>query len=234
VAAFGWSLHALYGTRAGELATAGVAVGEAAPVYFAVSAGVPLALHWLRAVPDGRVGFVGLFVPGTVAVAAVTLGFWLGAGASAGVRWARARRRACCWSRPSRAVAWPGRTTARVNTVEVTDARILLPTNPDSTAALFTPHNPGPRADVLERVSSPDLGATTLARTQVTAGTGEMQAVASVTVPAGGSIRMSPDTLDVRVADPPTLKAGTRVRFDLWFHEEGRVRVAAVTVRPGS
>jgi copper(I)-binding protein len=355
LAAFGWSVYALYGTGAGDVGSRLAfstsfepGAVDTAPLYFAVAAGVPAALFWLRrteiggragASPRERLGVVGAFVTATPAVAAATLGFWLGAGAEVGGaagaavgvlvgagpcvlglvgrpegttgrpdRFASATALACTAvglplavsgrlgslqagllvvaavllaalnSRRSRAgsaapvpavegraeyVLLPtrvravfiagaaaaacvlllaaftgsgaaGRPAAPTETVEVTDARVLLPTNPDNTAALFTLRNPGTRDNALVLVSSPDLAGTLLTRTEVTVGAGRMRTVPSVTVPAGGSLRMSPFGLDVMVLAPPPLKLGDRVRFDLWFREGGRVRVNAVTVRPGT
>ena len=61
-----------------------------------------------------------------------------------------------------------------------------------------------------------------------------MEPIDSLKIPARSRVNMTPYGVDVMVLDPPRLKAGNKVRFDLWFRSSGRVTVDAVTVPPES
>ncbi|MFF8812607.1 copper chaperone PCu(A)C [Streptomyces pactum] len=115
----------------------------------------------------------------------------------------------------------------------VTRARVLLPANPDTTAAFFDIRNQGGADDELVEVSSPAAGRAMLSRVEVRDGAGTMRMVPSVRLPAGGTLRMSTAGVDVMVDDPPSVRVGDRMPFVLRFRDAGPVRVEAVVVRPG-
>lgn len=115
------------------------------------------------------------------------------------------------------------------------DARIMLPSNPEATAALFNLTNEGGADDQLVRVSTPaKAGRVMLSRSVDKNGVGTMEMVASVRLSAGGSVEMSAAGLDVMVEDPPKMRLGERVPFVLHFRDSDPLRVNALVVRPGS
>ncbi|MFH8800921.1 copper chaperone PCu(A)C [Streptomyces sp. NPDC017936] len=114
--------------------------------------------------------------------------------------------------------------------IGVGNARIFVPPNSESTAAFFDISNAGAAGDVLTSVSSPDLGVTMLGRRVTKDGAGRMEPLDALTIPARSRVNMTPYGVDVMVMDPPELKAGDTVRFDLWFRDSGRVSVDAVAV----
>lgn len=118
--------------------------------------------------------------------------------------------------------------------ISVTGARVLVPSNPDATAAFFVVRNTRQSPDTLESVSSPQLRTAVLSRTVVASGAGHMERAPAVVVPAGGTVSLMPGGVDVMVPDPPALKAGQQVTLDLRFTASGTVRVRATVVRPGS
>ncbi|MFJ4682717.1 copper chaperone PCu(A)C [Streptomyces sp. NPDC088789] len=116
--------------------------------------------------------------------------------------------------------------------ISVSNARIFVSSNSVNTAAFFDITNTGPTGDVLKSVSSAELGSTMLGRRVTEDGAGRMEALPSLTIPARSRVTMSPYGVDVMVLDPPKLKVGDVVRFDLWFLGSGRVSVDAVVVPP--
>ncbi|QKV91536.1 copper chaperone PCu(A)C [Streptomyces sp. NA02950] len=119
--------------------------------------------------------------------------------------------------------------------VHVTRARVLLPSNPDATAAFFDLRNTGGADDELLCVTTPLTDRAMLSRRVVRRGAGSMRMVSSARIAAHGTLRMSAEELDVMLRPAPRrLRAGDRVPFVLHFRESGRVRVAAVAVRPGT
>ncbi|MBR8642804.1 copper chaperone PCu(A)C [Streptomyces tuirus] len=116
--------------------------------------------------------------------------------------------------------------------ISVSNGRIFMPSNPQSTAAFFDISNTGAAEDVLESVSSPELGITMFNRRVTKDGAGRMESLNTIRIPAGGVVRMSPYSVDVMIYDPPKLKPGDKVPFDLWFRYSGRVRVDAVATPP--
>ncbi|MBL1096629.1 copper chaperone PCu(A)C [Streptomyces coffeae] len=119
--------------------------------------------------------------------------------------------------------------------VEVTRARVLLPSNPEATAAFFDLRNTGGAADELLRVTTPSADRAMLSRRVVRRGAGSMRMVSSARIAAHGTLRMSAEELDVMLRPAPRrLRAGDRVPFVLHFRGSGRVRVEAVAVRPGA
>ena len=112
--------------------------------------------------------------------------------------------------------------------VRVGTGRIFHPAGSGSATAYFPIRNTGGAEDVLESVSSLDLGVTVLTRT----GGDGVRRTGPVTVPAGDGLRMGPSTVGVQVLDPPPLELGKELRFDLWFRASGQIRATAVAVRP--
>ncbi|MGV9315103.1 copper chaperone PCu(A)C [Streptomyces sp. NPDC003691] len=117
--------------------------------------------------------------------------------------------------------------------ISVANARIFVPPNSETTAAFFDITNSGASDDVLTSVSSPELDDTMLGRRVTEDGAGRMEPLDALTIPAGSRVKMTPYDVDVMVMDPPELKAGDKVRFELWFRGSGRVTVDAVTVPVG-
>ncbi|MEU8827856.1 copper chaperone PCu(A)C [Streptomyces sp. NPDC048636] len=119
--------------------------------------------------------------------------------------------------------------------VEVTRARVLLPSNPEATAAFFDLRNAGGGEDELLRVTTPLADRAMLSRRIVRRGAGSMRMVPSARVPARGTLRMSAGTLDVMLQPAPRrLRTGDRVPFVLHLRESGPIQVTAVTIRPGT
>ncbi|MEV5878459.1 copper chaperone PCu(A)C [Streptomyces sp. NPDC052101] len=120
--------------------------------------------------------------------------------------------------------------------VDVTSGRVLLPYgNSTESAAFFRISNAGGTDDELTGVTSTATDAAMLGRNTTTnRNTGTMRAVDSVTVPAGGTVAMSPQGLDVMVAVRGTWHAGDLVPFVLHFRHSGRIKALAVVVRPGT
>ncbi|MFF3557965.1 copper chaperone PCu(A)C [Streptomyces tsukubensis] len=118
--------------------------------------------------------------------------------------------------------------------ISVGNARIFVPPNTESTAAFFDITNTGATGDVLTSVSSPELRSTMLGQRVTEDGAGRMEPLDALAIPARSRVNMTPYDVDVMVMDPPKLKAGDKVRFELWFRSSGRVVVDAVTVPLGA
>ncbi|MFJ8469714.1 copper chaperone PCu(A)C [Streptomyces swartbergensis] len=117
--------------------------------------------------------------------------------------------------------------------IEVVEARIIAPMGARSTAAYFEIRNTGSSPDTLQYADSPDLGISIIRRTVRRTGTGRTEPAWAVDVPAGGTVRMTPGGLGVVILDPPALKPGQSVRYNLWFRYSGRVGVRVpVTASP--
>ncbi|MFJ8934889.1 copper chaperone PCu(A)C [Streptomyces sp. NPDC102365] len=120
--------------------------------------------------------------------------------------------------------------------ITVTGGRLFLPTgDTPETAAFFRITNTGGSADRLLKVTATGTdGATRLSRHRMTgARSASARTVTSVPVPAGDSISMSPDSLDVIVPANPGWEIGDLVTFTLHFERGGAVRSVAVVDRPG-
>ncbi|MEV6029260.1 copper chaperone PCu(A)C [Streptomyces sp. NPDC052036] len=135
--------------------------------------------------------------------------------------------------------AWTG--TGRAGSparVSVTSGRVLLPSaGVPETAAFFRIANEGGSADRLIRVTSPDApGGITLAQHRMNEGNGAYRTgIDSVAIPAGDSLGMSPQGVDLTVAVAAgKWSSGDLVPFTLEFRRSGRGKVLAVVVRPGS
>jgi hypothetical protein len=120
--------------------------------------------------------------------------------------------------------------------IAVTESQVLLPYGDNrDTAAFFRITNSGGSADRLLKVTSTEAdGAVTLSRHRMTGGrSASAQTVASVTVPAGDSLAMSPNSLDVTVPAKTGWQSGDLVTFTLHFEHSGAVKTLAVVVRAG-
>ncbi|MGO4417451.1 copper chaperone PCu(A)C [Streptomyces sp. MCAF7] len=132
-------------------------------------------------------------------------------------------------------VAWT--TTGRAGTpaaLSVRDARVYVPQNPEATAAFFTIDNSGGSDDQLTGVTAPAGARAMLSRRVVTSkGMHGMQMVPAVTVSAGGTLRMTAETVDVMIKPPPRIAPGDRLTFTLHFRDSPPVTTRALAVRPG-
>ncbi|MGW7244435.1 copper chaperone PCu(A)C [Streptomyces sp. NPDC054804] len=105
------------------------------------------------------------------------------------------------------------------------------------TAAFFRIENEGGSADSLIRITSLQaVGGITLAGHRLNEGNAAYRAaIDSVGIPAGGSVAMSPQGVDLMVSAPAgKWSSGDLVPFTLEFRHSGRVKVLAVVVRSGS
>ncbi|MCX4694761.1 copper chaperone PCu(A)C [Streptomyces sp. NBC_01408] len=120
--------------------------------------------------------------------------------------------------------------------IEIGAARVFLPfADKENTAAFFQIHNRGGADDELVSVTSPAVERAMLSRHAGT-GTGAdtMAMTGPVTVPAGGTVAMSPFGLDVMVRVRARWQLGEAVPFVLHFRRSGPVEVVAFVVRPVS
>lgn len=121
--------------------------------------------------------------------------------------------------------------------IAVSNSRVYLPygTNTD-TAAFFDISNLGGADDRLVGVtSSATSGEITLSRHRMADGAIAYKTdVASVVVPAGRELAMSPDGLDVTLRAKAGWQAGDLLPFTLRFERGGSVQTIAVVVRPRS
>jgi copper(I)-binding protein len=119
----------------------------------------------------------------------------------------------------------------------VTDGKVFLPSGDTSaTAAFFRITNSGGAADRLLKVTTAEAGdgTPTLSRHVMTScNTASDQTVASVAVPAGDTVAMSPNSVDVIVPAKKGWQPGDLVAFTLHFEHSGAVQTLAVMVRPG-
>ncbi|MDT9685295.1 copper chaperone PCu(A)C [Streptomyces sp. TRM76323] len=117
--------------------------------------------------------------------------------------------------------------------LEVTHARLLQPfPGRERTAVVFTVVNSGNADDRLTSVTSPAISEAMLSRD---ADAGEaaarMQMIASVEVPARGTLEMTPYGTDVMVELRAPVELGQRIPFTLRFEQSGPVTVEALVVR---
>lgn len=117
--------------------------------------------------------------------------------------------------------------------VHVSDAWVMRPTAPQ-TAAYFTITNTGDAADDLLEVRTPVAAMAMLGRQSTRDGAGQMAMGGALTVPAHGTVRMTPFTVDVMFRPRAPLPVGGRVPFTLVFRHSGPIRVTAIVLRPGS
>ncbi|MFF3686600.1 copper chaperone PCu(A)C [Streptomyces sp. NPDC002187] len=121
--------------------------------------------------------------------------------------------------------------------VQVEDARILMPsTGRGDTAVFFRISNSGGSADQLLSVTSPLADKAVLTRHVGSGGGDSANVVTSTGIPAGGTLVMSSNSLEVAVTLRSGLhrRPGESVPFTLRFRHSGAVDTAVVVVRPGS
>ncbi|MEU9211090.1 copper chaperone PCu(A)C [Streptomyces sp. NPDC048415] len=119
--------------------------------------------------------------------------------------------------------------------IEATSGRVFLPYgDTQETAAFFRISNSGGAEDKLVRVTSSALGGDIALSRHRTTGDGAAyrEPVDAATVPARGSLTMSPHGLDVTMRAQAGWAAGDLVPFTLHFQRGGRIRVLAVVVHP--
>lgn len=121
----------------------------------------------------------------------------------------------------------------RAARIHVPNAWVMRPTAPQ-TAAYFTIANTGDTADDLLQVRTPVAEATMLGRQSTHDGAGRMVMGGALTVPAHGTVRMTPFTVDVMFRPRGPLPVGRRVPFTLVFRHSGPIGVTAIVLRPGS
>ncbi|MYR45881.1 copper chaperone PCu(A)C [Streptomyces sp. SID5910] len=124
-------------------------------------------------------------------------------------------------------------TPARIG---VTDARLFLPSQGvPETAAFFKITNTGGAQDRLLEVSSPDAteGISLSNHRMTTGGAAYRRPTEALSIPAGGTLDMSPHSSDVTVPAVACWETGDLVPFTLHFEHSGRVKVLALVVRPG-
>ncbi|WBO62873.1 copper chaperone PCu(A)C [Streptomyces camelliae] len=120
--------------------------------------------------------------------------------------------------------------------IEVTSGRVFLPYGgSEESAAFFRISNSGGAEDELTGVTSTAVDRAMLGSNTTTPGNaGYMRPVDSATIPAGGTLAMSPRGLDVMVTVRGKWRAGDLVPFVLHFRHSGRIKTLAVVVRPGT
>jgi copper(I)-binding protein len=117
--------------------------------------------------------------------------------------------------------------------VHVWSAWVMTPTAP-RTAAYFTLANTGDVADELLEVRSPAAAMAMLGRQVERAGAERMAMGGTLTVPAHGTVRMTPFTVNVMLQPRTALPTGWIVPFTLVFRHSGTVHTNAEVVPPGS
>jgi copper(I)-binding protein len=117
--------------------------------------------------------------------------------------------------------------------VHVWSAWVMTPTAP-RTAAYFTLANTGDVADELLEVRSPAAAMAMLGRQVERAGAERMAMGGTLTVPAHGTVRMTPFTVNVMLQPRTALPTGRMVPFTLVFRHSGTVHTNAEVVPPGS
>lgn len=110
--------------------------------------------------------------------------------------------------------------------IQVSGGRIVQ--SPErGAAAYFEIRNTGDRGDTLVFADSPQLGVSML-REPDRRKPGAIRRATKVTIPAHSTLRMKRGGIHVAVLDPPMLKPGERVSFNLWFSGRGRVGAEAI------
>lgn len=125
-------------------------------------------------------------------------------------------------------------TPARIG---VTEARLFLPSRGvPETAAFFKITNAGGAQDRLVEVTSSEIAEDIVfsSHRMTAGGAASRWPVDSLSVPAGGTLDMSPLSSDVTVPATTRWEVGDLVPFTLRFEHSGRMEVLAVVVRPVS
>ncbi|WP_037900333.1 copper chaperone PCu(A)C [Streptomyces sp. NRRL S-350] len=122
----------------------------------------------------------------------------------------------------------------RARPVEAGPGWVLLPTvsAAPATAAFFTIRNPGAIPDELTGARWEFGGRITLKRHLHQGAAGRWEPTASLAVPGGGELAMSPEDADLMIADPPPLRAGQWVEFALTFRHSPELRLRAQVLAP--
>ncbi|MFJ8468119.1 copper chaperone PCu(A)C [Streptomyces swartbergensis] len=120
--------------------------------------------------------------------------------------------------------------------ITVTSGRVFLPYGSDrDTAAFFEIANSGDADDRPVKATSPAGSEIALSRHRATQGGAAYRADArTASIPAGGSLSMSPHGLDVTARAKAGWQDGDLVRFTLHFQHSGRIEAIAVVVRPST
>jgi hypothetical protein len=116
--------------------------------------------------------------------------------------------------------------------IRVDNAWVMAPTAPQ-TAAYFTLANSGDVPDDLLQVRTPISTAAMLSRQVNHAGAGQMTMGGALAVPAHGTVRMTPFTVNIMIEPSEPLPFGRRVPFTLVFRHSGTIDVTAVVEPPG-
>ena len=122
--------------------------------------------------------------------------------------------------------------------VQVTQAAIPMraftaAAEPSGPAGSFlTIWNPGQKADELLSVSSPIAHRIVLVRRGGPEGPGTV--VPDLTIPAGGTLTLTPFGTDVVLRDPARYENDATVRLTLTFRRAGRISVTADVSAPGT
>ncbi|MCD9586446.1 copper chaperone PCu(A)C [Streptomyces samsunensis] len=110
--------------------------------------------------------------------------------------------------------------------IRVSGGRVVQSTG-QTAAAYFEIRNVGDTDDTLIFADSPELGVSML-REPDRKRPGTVRRPKAVTVRAHSTLRMSREGIHVALLDPPTLRPGQRVSFNLWFSVRGRVGAEAM------
>ncbi|MFD7506643.1 copper chaperone PCu(A)C [Streptomyces sp. NPDC059850] len=110
--------------------------------------------------------------------------------------------------------------------IEVSAGRIIQSPG-HVAAAYFEIRNVGDRDDTLVFADSPELGVSML-REPDKRRPGAVRWAKKVAIPAHSTLRMKRGGVHVAVLDPPMMKPGERVSFNLWFTGRGRVGAEAM------
>ncbi|MFJ7591656.1 copper chaperone PCu(A)C [Streptomyces sp. NPDC097617] len=116
------------------------------------------------------------------------------------------------------------------------NGRVFLPYgNSRDTAAFFDITNIGGAEDQLTGVTSPGVEKAMLSRHRSSGlGADTMVMTGSVSIPAGGTVTMSPSDVSVMARAKTGWQAGDTLPFVLHFRHSAPVLVVAVVIRPGS
>ncbi|MER8161794.1 copper chaperone PCu(A)C [Streptomyces sp. NPDC094472] len=110
--------------------------------------------------------------------------------------------------------------------IRVGDGLIVQSTG-QTAAAYFEIRNIGDTDDTLTFADSPELGVSML-REPDRKRPGAVRRPKAVTVRAHSTLRMSREGIHIALLDPPRLRPGRRVSFNLWFSVRGRVGTEAM------
>ncbi|MEU8824725.1 copper chaperone PCu(A)C [Streptomyces sp. NPDC048636] len=114
--------------------------------------------------------------------------------------------------------------------IQVGAARVLQPSGAAEPAdVLFEVRNTGGTDDTLLYADFPELGIS-MVREPRRKRPGSTPPAKTVTVRAHSTVRMTEDTFHLMVLEPPVLKPGRKIAFDLWFTGSGRVAAEAEVV----